>query len=375
MAIVKVGAPLAGIRGTLGGIVYSKNKAGPYAKQWSRPSNPRTPKQTVERGYLARMPALWTALTALQRAVWDWFAALAAQKLFNSLGEEYYISGYGWFCKCNIRLLRVGRATRAGVPTQARPAAPTIDDFRICAAGAESDLATGGVASASSFSIGFPASKAFDDSVLIADRWTTVAGATTGWLQYVMSAAHIIKRYRLYIHDHGATANPKSWTFEVKNNGGWNVIHTVTNFAPTAQGWDDFYCPNTIPTDTYRIDITLNNGNLNTLYLVEMEYYAADVGASVICYPEDEFDDAPDYDLILHVSQGQTIGKSVQYPGYYETLAIQDPGRWFALFQDELEAIFGTIQMERSWFAHLYRQTREGLRSAAQAANTVTIGG
>ena len=375
MAIVKVGAPLAGIRGTLGGIVYSENKAGPYAKQWSRPSNPRTTKQTIERGYLARMPALWTAMTAPQRAAWDTFAALGAQELENSLGEAYYISGFGWFCKCNIRLLRVGRAPIVPPPAKARPIPPTIDDFRVCVAGSESDLCVGGVASSSTEDPLYPPDQAFDDSLAAANRWQTANGNVIGWLRYDLSDPANVKRYRIYINDHTATRNPKDWTFEVWSAAAWQTIHTVTNFAPTAPGWYDFYCPNPYTETDYRIDITANNGSATAVYIVEMEYYLANEGASVVCFPEDEFDIIDVWDLILHVSQGQTVGKIVQYPGFYETLATQTAGRWFHVFQAELEAIFGTISMERSWFAHLYRQTDEGLRSAAQAANTITIEG
>ncbi len=244
MAITKIGAPLSGIRGTVGGITFSENKAGPYIKPWARPSNPRTPKQTIERGYLASMPALWTALTAPQRAAWDTFAALGAQVLINSLGEEYYISGYGWFCKCNIRLLRVNRAPIVPVPAQARPAAPTIDDFRVCVAGTESDICTCGVASASTFHILYPPAKGFDDSLAAADRWQTMQMFVTGWLRYDLCDPANVKGYRIYLDDHTAERNPKDWTFEVWTGGAWEIIHTVTNFAPTQIGWHAWYCAN-----------------------------------------------------------------------------------------------------------------------------------
>ena len=86
MAIALIGAPLAGVRGTLGGITFSANKGGPYIKLWAKPPNPRTSRQTIERGFLGRMPELWRALTGVQQTAWDTFAALGAQDLTNSLG-------------------------------------------------------------------------------------------------------------------------------------------------------------------------------------------------------------------------------------------------------------------------------------------------
>jgi len=131
MAIIKLGPMVVGIRGDVGGMIFSANKAGPYAKIWARPSNPRTLFQTTERGILGSMPELWRALSPALQAAWDTFAALPAQELFNSLGESYFISGFGWFTKTNIRLVAAGRATRTAVPILARPSAPTLTAFEL----------------------------------------------------------------------------------------------------------------------------------------------------------------------------------------------------------------------------------------------------
>ena len=372
MAIIKIGPPLAGIRGTIGGITYSENGSSPYAKLWARAPNPRTPKQTTERGYLSRMPALWNALTDGQRDDWRSFAADPAQELTSSLGEAYYASGYNWFCKCNVRLTRVGRATIEDIPAIVRPAAPTIDDFRVCEAGSESDLCTCGTATASSEYVGFEAPHAFDDDLADPNYWKTDTGVITGWLQYEFCDPVNPKEYRIYIKVFDAAYNPKDWTLEVWTGGAWEILHTVTDFAPAAAGWHAFYMPNQYTETTYRINITANNGSATALRIWEMEYYAAAVGKSVICYPEDSFS-APSYpDLVLFISMGNSIGMDVQYPGYYEILAQQTAGRWFATFQTELESVFGTILPNRSWFCFLHRQTPEGIRSDGQAARAVT---
>ena len=129
MAIVKFGPTVAGIRGTIAGITFSANKASPYAKAWAKGANPTTALQTDQRSRLGSLPNAWRALTGVQQAAWDTFAALPAQDLLNSLGETYSISGFGWYVKVNARLLAMGRAVRTPVPTQARPAAPAITDI------------------------------------------------------------------------------------------------------------------------------------------------------------------------------------------------------------------------------------------------------
>ncbi len=134
-----------------------------------------------------------------------------------------------------------------------------------------------------------------------------------------------------------------------------------------------FNFPNDTESTTYRLNVSANNGHASRLSLYEMEYFTNDNDSSRIFYPSGEFLDTPDYDLILKISQGQTAARFVQYPGFAEILAEQSPGDTFADFQTELEAKFGEIQLNRSWFARLYRQTAEGIRSAPQAATTVTI--
>lgn len=126
MAIIKLGELVAGIRGTVGGTTYSENLGGPYCKGWSMPTNPRTHKQSLHRGRISTLAAAWRGLTIGQRTGWDTFAADPAQELENSLGEAYYISGFGWFVKCNSRLMFFGQSYIATAPVAARPGTPNV---------------------------------------------------------------------------------------------------------------------------------------------------------------------------------------------------------------------------------------------------------
>lgn len=374
MAIAKIAPPLAGIRGTVGGLTYSANKSGPYVKLWAKGSNPRTPKQSQQRANIAQWPQEWRDLTAGERLLWNIFAALPAQDLVNSLGETYSASGFNWFTKCNSRLDRIGRGAITATPTQARPAAPTVDDFRVDCAGTESNIATGGVATSSTEApTGAPA-KAFDDDLSAGDAWNTLPPATTGWIQYVLPAAENIKRYRMYMVTNVGVLNraPVDWTFQVWTGGAWQTIHTVTGETPVQDTWFDYDIINPYTETTYRWNVTQNNGSGTNLRINELEMYLGDEGRSVIFYPEDEFVDAPDWDLVLHVAQGATEGRQVWYPNYFETLLDTTPDATHEHIQSELEEVFGTIQPARSWFARLYRQTQEGIRSAAGTFATVT---
>lgn len=129
MAIVKFGVLVTGVRGKLGGAVFSANGTSTYVRQWYKSANPRSEKQSTHRGRFGIMPAYWRAITDGERDDWDTFAADPAQQRTNSLGETYYCSGFNWFCIINTRLLYAGQAERDVFPVKARPAAPTITGF------------------------------------------------------------------------------------------------------------------------------------------------------------------------------------------------------------------------------------------------------
>lgn len=370
MAITQIGPPLSGIRGTIGGVTYSANGSSTYAKAWSKGPNPRTSKQSTERTFLARMPALWTALEPFLRDEWRSFASDPAQELFNSLGDGYFASGYNWFVKCNIRNLRVGNPIIEDAPEQTRPSPPTISAFRVTPEGVDANIAIGGVASASSFLAGFPPTNAFDENVTT--RWVTDTGNTTGTLQYVLPSSQIVRRYRI-TQDTASSSDPLNWTFQRLDPGPvFTTIQAVTG-AVFASGVPlDFYCANEVASTTYRINVSSNNGNASFLQIFEMEYFNALVDGSVIIWPNRNFDATPPYAMVLHVAQGGSPTLAVQFPGFRETATRNFEERNFVKFQSEIEANVGIVQDQRTWFARLYRQTLEGLRSAAATASTVT---
>lgn len=131
MAILKLGVLVTGIRGTVGGTIFSANKAGPFARSWSKGADPHTENQTTVRARLSSHGAKWQDLAQGDRDDWDTYAAAAPQELTNSLGEAYYVTGFNWYCTINNHLLIAGDARRDTYPTNARPAAPTINDFTV----------------------------------------------------------------------------------------------------------------------------------------------------------------------------------------------------------------------------------------------------
>jgi len=131
MAIIKLGVTVAGIRGTIGGITFSANKSGAHAKILSMPSRPQTILQLQQRGYLASMGTLWRSLSTAEQGDWDAFAASPPETDYNSLGEVYLLSGYGWFTRICIRRRRTAQAEDLLAPTSTPVAAPLTFDLEL----------------------------------------------------------------------------------------------------------------------------------------------------------------------------------------------------------------------------------------------------
>lgn len=144
MAIVKLAAPLAGLRGLFGGMVFSANGSGNYAKKWEYPKNRRTILQADKRAWFSTIRNHWQSLTSGQVAAWDALAASPPETDYNSLGDLIFLSGSAWHCRVNMRRLQAGDAIEDDCPPNASVAAPVsfgleIYDFND---GASSDVFT-----------------------------------------------------------------------------------------------------------------------------------------------------------------------------------------------------------------------------------------
>lgn len=131
MAIIKFGTTIVGVRGTIAGITFSANKAGPHAKGWTRGANPRTSRQATQRNRQSTWAAAWRALTAAQQAGWNTYAAAAPQQKFNSLGVAYFASGFSWYVALSMNLVAAGALPISTAPVLAQPTPPPITNIAI----------------------------------------------------------------------------------------------------------------------------------------------------------------------------------------------------------------------------------------------------
>lgn len=123
MAIILMGELVAGIRGKVGGQVYSAGRSGPYVRAWARPARRRTALQMNSRCELGAMGLRWESLSGAERAAWDALTAAPPEVVENSLGEVVALSGWQWFCKLVRRRLGVSATPSLLAPSGTAPAA------------------------------------------------------------------------------------------------------------------------------------------------------------------------------------------------------------------------------------------------------------
>ncbi len=113
-------------RGSLNGIVFSRNRGGSYFRARAVPVNPNTTFQQAVRSAMAQLSAMWAAvLTDSQRASWDTYALNVP--LPNSIGDPVNVGGVGMFVRTNVNIIANG-AGGAAILTSA-PTTFNLGDF------------------------------------------------------------------------------------------------------------------------------------------------------------------------------------------------------------------------------------------------------
>lgn len=111
------------LRGSVGGMVFSTGRGGPYVRQRISPPDAKTPSQLAQRSILITVSRQWQALTTAQRLEWDLFADTFSpqDKLLNSIKW----SGHQVYCQLSSRLLGAGVAAVSTPPVVAAPVSLT----------------------------------------------------------------------------------------------------------------------------------------------------------------------------------------------------------------------------------------------------------
>jgi hypothetical protein len=123
MALIKFGVIVTEARKSIGGVTFSRNRAGAYTRKRTKGVNPNTAKQALVRENMRAMQTYWrNTLTPATRQPWTDLATASPMK--NRLGEESPITGVNMFIRLNGARLYGGQTMLATAP-----AAPATCDM------------------------------------------------------------------------------------------------------------------------------------------------------------------------------------------------------------------------------------------------------
>ena len=109
MALVKFGAGITQMSGSIGGTTFARNRSGNYARARTKPVNPRSALQALVKAAISLMTVRWAeTLSGAQRIAWNLYASNVGSK--NKLGETINLSGFNHYIRSNSLLSRSGLA-------------------------------------------------------------------------------------------------------------------------------------------------------------------------------------------------------------------------------------------------------------------------
>ena len=100
---------------SIGGVTFSKNHYGAFARQKVKGIDPHTALQMNQRCYMKYVLNQWSAISIAQRAAWEAFAKLYSFQ--NSIGNAYYLDGQSMFNKLNLTLYLINQPLIEDAPT------------------------------------------------------------------------------------------------------------------------------------------------------------------------------------------------------------------------------------------------------------------
>lgn len=108
MALVKYGAGIVQMSGSIAGDVHARNRFGNYKRPRTKPVNPKSPRQVAARVIMMYLAEQWreAPMTDVERIAWQTYADSVNWN--NRLGEQVTLTGFNMFIRGNASRLCCG---------------------------------------------------------------------------------------------------------------------------------------------------------------------------------------------------------------------------------------------------------------------------
>lgn len=114
-------APLISeFRGSIGGVTFQRNANGAIAKSKNTQKFSLSNRQNISSSNLSHVSSLWSTIGNANQSSWNSFASLHSRTDFY--GRVKNLSGFQWFCSCNLNLISINEPVISIAPTYISPA-------------------------------------------------------------------------------------------------------------------------------------------------------------------------------------------------------------------------------------------------------------
>lgn len=115
-ALVKYGAGIVAMSGSIAGNVHARNRFGNYIRPRTKPVNPHSERQESARTVVSHLAERWHAdLDKDQRGLWGDYAA--AVGMTNRLGETIHLTGFNHYIRSNAANLMCRAVIKDDAPS------------------------------------------------------------------------------------------------------------------------------------------------------------------------------------------------------------------------------------------------------------------
>lgn len=116
MALIKFGAGIVQMSGSIAGDVHARNRFGNYTRPRTKPVNPKSSRQVAARILVMYLAEQWrdSPMTDAIRAAWQTYADSVNWN--NRLGEQVTLTGFNMFVQCNSARLTAGGSLITAAP-------------------------------------------------------------------------------------------------------------------------------------------------------------------------------------------------------------------------------------------------------------------
>jgi hypothetical protein len=117
MALIKFGAGVVQMSGSIAGDVHARNRFGNYTRPRTKPVNPKSSRQVAARIAIMYLAEQWreSPMTGAIRTAWETYANSVNWN--NRLGEQVTLTGFNMFVRGNSAMLAAGGALVTAGPT------------------------------------------------------------------------------------------------------------------------------------------------------------------------------------------------------------------------------------------------------------------